>query len=147
MTDEDNKGKKGKKKLGLDFALQNDPAFMEKHLKDTKRVYDVNLATLEDIRDGKIMDSQYDPKLGVMIERPVSMDVRVKAIAQINAMTLHKVMADKRESIKTKTSTEAEEHASAMKKIMDDRERERKEAEQKALQEGKLVKIKKQENG
>ena len=139
------KKKLQRKKESFDNALSSDPEFMKKHLTDTKRVYDVNLATLEDIRDGKVMDCQYDPKTGHVIDKPVSIDVRVKAIAQINAMTLHKVMADKRDPGREKDSGKGINHEESLKRVMSQIEKEKAEKKQqvedKAVQDGKLVKL------
>jgi hypothetical protein len=138
--------KETNKKDMFDNAL--DPVFMEKHIAETKRVFDLNLSILEDIRDGKITDSQYDPKLGQIIDRPISMDVRVKAIAQINAMTLHKVMADKRDPGRAKDIGKGINHEESLRRIAAQIEKEkalkRQEAEKAAEDTGKLVKLKKE---
>ena len=139
--------KKGVKKESLfDNALSSDPVFMKEHLEDTKRTYRQNLTFLENIRDGAVSDSQYDPKTGGIIVKPVAMDVRVKAISQINAMTLHKVMADKKESGREKDGGKGIDHEESLKRIADEIIREKATAkitaEVQAFQAGKLAKMK-----
>lgn len=109
--------KKLKKESLFDNALSSDPEFMKGHLEDTKRTYRANLEWLEKMRDGAVLDSQYDPKSGGIVERPVSMDVRVRAIAQINAMTLHKVFADKKESGREKDGGKGVDHEESLKRV------------------------------
>jgi hypothetical protein len=127
----------------FDNALSSDPEFMKVHLGDTKRTYHANLEFLEKIRDGVVVDSQYDPKSGDIVERPVSMDVRVRAIAQINAMTLHKVFADKKESGREKDGGKGIDHEAALKQVeaarMKDKAMEKVRSE--AIAAGKLTRI------
>jgi len=138
--------KEKKKESTFDNALNTDPVFMKSHLEDTKRTYRDNLFYLEQIRDGKVKDCQFDPKSGDIIEKPISMDVRVKAISQINAMTLHKVMADKRDPGNAKDKGKGIDHEESLKRVAAEMARE-KEAKKKALEaaavkDGKLLKLK-----
>jgi len=85
------------------------------------------------------MDSQYDQKTGEVVQKPIPMDVRVKAAAQLKSMTLDKFLADKRDSGKQDDRKKAFDHEASLKRIMD--EKMRREAEEKALKDGKLLKI------
>ncbi len=136
--------KEKKKESTFDNALNTDPVFMKSHLEDTKRTYRDNLLYLEQIRDGKVKDCQFDPKSGDIIEKPISMDVRVKAISQINAMTLHKVMADKRDPGNAKDKGKGIDHEESLKRIAADMEKakakDKAALEQNAITAGKLAK-------
>jgi len=123
----------------FDFALTHDPDFMQKCIDDTKRCYDATLKFFEGVRDGRLMDSQYDQKTGEVVQKPIPMDVRVKAAAQLKSMTLDKFLADKRDSGKKDDRKKAFDHEASLKRIMD--EKMRREAEEKALKDGKLLKI------
>lgn len=144
---EQKKGTRGRprKATTFDNALNSDPVFMKQHLEDAKRTYQENLAFLEKIRNGDVKDCQFDPKTGTIIEKPVSMDVRVKAIAQINAMSLHKVMADKRDPGREKDTGKGVDHEASLRRIEEARKRDadiaKAVAEEKAKREGKLEKL------
>lgn len=151
---EQKKLQKDKKEVLFDNALNSDPDFMKDHLEDTKRTYRENLKVLELIRDGEVSDSQYDPKTGQVIKKPIAMDVRVKAIALIKAMTLDKTMADKRDPGQAKDKGKGIDHEESLKKVAAEiqkakkaEEMERKAAEKKAEKDGKLVKLGREAEG
>jgi len=135
------KGKSSQDVSVLESALASDPKFLEDHDKLTREEFFKSVQYLTDVRDGVVQDSQFDPKTGTIIDKPIIHDVRIKAVKVLNEMTLHKSIADKREVQKGKESSVGADHVAALRKIADRKKVERRNAEAQAMKEGKLARL------